>query len=196
MKAKIKKKRLVKVVRSVSRSVSSIFQGLKRLKRRHPPEPMPAHFPAELRKYWYQRYRLWERYDQGEGIRMDEESWYSVTPENIARHIAERCRCDLVVDGFCGVGGNSIQFALTCERVIAIDIDPEKIRLARHNARVYGVEERIEFIVGDFFSLIPSLHGADVIFLSPPWGGPEYLSEDIYDIQGSVHQSHLPYQHA
>ena len=186
MKAKIKKKRLVKVVRSVSRSVSSIFQGLKRLKRRHPPEPMPAHFPAELRKYWYQRYRLWERYDQGEGIRMDEESWYSVTPENIARHIAERCRCDLVVDGFCGVGGNSIQFALTCERVIAIDIDPEKIRLARHNARVYGVEERIEFIVGDFFSLIPSLHGADVIFLSPPWGGPEYLSEDIYDIQESV----------
>ena len=88
-----------------------------------------------------------------------------------------------MVDGFCGVGGNSIQFALTCERVIAIDIDPEKIRLARHNARVYGVEERIEFIVGDFFKLIPSLRGADVIFLSPPWGGPEYLSEDVFDIQ-------------
>ena len=79
---------------------------------------------------------------------------------------------------------NLLQFALTCERVIAIDIDPEKIRLARHNARVYGVEERIEFIVGDFFSIVPSLHGADVIFLSPPWGGPQYLSEDIYDIQG------------
>jgi trimethylguanosine synthase len=40
---------------------------------------------------------------------MDEESWYSVTPEHIARHIAERCRCDLIVDGFCGVGGNAIQ---------------------------------------------------------------------------------------
>ena len=91
MKAKIKKKRLVKVVRSVSRSVSSIFQGLKRVKRRRPPTPMPSHFPAALRKYWFQRYRLWERYDEGEGIRMDEESWYSVTPENIARHIAQRC---------------------------------------------------------------------------------------------------------
>ena len=84
--------------------------------------------------YRFQRYRLWERYDEGEGIRMDEESWYSVTPENIAHHIAERCRCDLIVDGFCGVGGNSIQFARTCERVIAIDIDPEKIRLARDDA--------------------------------------------------------------
>jgi len=32
-----------------------------------------------------------------------------VTPEKIAEHIANRCRCDLIVDGFCGVGGNSIQ---------------------------------------------------------------------------------------
>ena len=54
MKAKTKKKRLLNVVRSVSRSVSSCFQGLKRVKRRHPPTPMPAHFPAALRKYWYQ----------------------------------------------------------------------------------------------------------------------------------------------
>ena len=40
-------------------------------------------------------------------------------------------RCDVIVDGFCGVGGNAIQFAFTCERVIAIDIDPRKIELAR-----------------------------------------------------------------
>jgi hypothetical protein len=42
------------------------------------------------------------------------ESWCSVTPERIAEHIAERCRCDIVVDAFCGAGGNSIQFAFTC----------------------------------------------------------------------------------
>lgn len=44
------------------------------------------------------------------------ESWFSVTPEKVAAHAAERCRCDLIVDGFCGVGGNAIQFAQTCER--------------------------------------------------------------------------------
>ena len=38
------------------------------------------------------------------------------------------------------IGGNAIQFALTCERVIAIDIDPEKIAMARHNAAIYGVQ--------------------------------------------------------
>jgi hypothetical protein len=44
------------------------------------------------------------------------DSWFSVTPERIARHIADRCRCDLIVDAFCGAGGNSIQFAFKCER--------------------------------------------------------------------------------
>lgn len=38
--------------------------------------------------------------------------------------------------------------------VIAIDIDPAKIELAKHNASVYGVADRIEFIVGDFFDVI------------------------------------------
>ena len=61
------------------------------------------------------------------------------------------------MDGFCGVGGNAIQFAFTCERVIAIDIDPTKIELARHNAAVYGVADRIEFIVGDFFKVLPTI---------------------------------------
>lgn len=46
------------------------------------------------------------------------EGWFSVTPEKIAEHIAERCRCDVIVDAFCGVGGNAIQFAFTCERGI------------------------------------------------------------------------------
>jgi len=44
------------------------------------------------------------------------EGWFSVTPEKIARHIAKRCRCDVIVDAFCGVGGNTIQFAFTCQR--------------------------------------------------------------------------------
>ena len=44
------------------------------------------------------------------------EGWFSVTPEKIAEHIAERCRCDTIIDAFCGVGGNTIQFAFTCER--------------------------------------------------------------------------------
>lgn len=92
----------------------------------------------------------------------------------------------MIVDGFCGVGGNTIQFALTCHKVIAIDIDPQKIEAAKHNAKIYGVEDRIEFIVGDFFAVIPNLTTADVIFLSPPWGGPQYIQENVFDIQKMI----------
>lgn len=95
--------------------------------------PEEFHNDAELLKYWLQRYRLFSKFD--EGIVLDRgrrivlnyfnrllfdsfqiEGWFSVTPEKIARHIAKRCRCDVIVDAFCGVGGNTIQFAFTCER--------------------------------------------------------------------------------
>lgn len=46
---------------------------------------------------------------------------------------------------------------------------------------LYGVADRIEFIVGDFLQLSRSLSG-DVVFLSPPWGGPNYLEAETFDI--------------
>ncbi|XP_058555588.1 trimethylguanosine synthase isoform X2 [Neofelis nebulosa] len=138
----------------------------------------------ELAKYWAQRYRLFSRFD--DGIKLDREGWFSVTPEKIAEHIAGRVsqsfKCDIVVDAFCGVGGNTIQFALTGKTVIAIDIDPVKIDLARNNAEVYGIADKIEFICGDFLLLASHLK-ADVVFLSPPWGGPDYATAETFDIR-------------
>ncbi|KFB41356.1 hypothetical protein ZHAS_00008936 [Anopheles sinensis] len=136
-----------------------------------------------LLKYWYKRFSLFALFDSG--IRLDRESWFSVTPEKVAAHTAERCRADVIVDAFCGCGGNTIQFAFTCQRVIAIDIDPRKIEMAKHNAAVYGVADRIEFIIGDFMQLVDKLR-ADTIFLSPPWGGPSYLKDEVYDLEQSL----------
>lgn len=130
-----------------------------------------------------QRRRYFSLYDKG--CLLDRVGWYSITPELIANQIAERCRCDTIVDAFCGVGGNAIAFAQTCERVIAIDNDETRLRLARHNAAIYGVADRIEFVLGDFVRFAETLVGrggtrqggrvVDVVFLSPPWGGPSYL---------------------
>ncbi len=41
--------------------------------------------------------------------------------------------------------------------VIAIDIDPAKVALAKANATVYGVADRIDFIVADFFAISGAL---------------------------------------
>lgn len=141
---------------------------------------MVGEMSTDITKYWCQRYQLFSRFD--EGIKLDEEGWFSVTPEVIAKHHAARCGIGTIIDCFTGVGGNAIQFSEKCHHVIAIDIDPKKIDYAQHNARIYGVADNIDFIVGDFFQLAPSLK-ADVVFLSPPWGGPDYLKVESFDIQ-------------
>ncbi|KAK1554810.1 hypothetical protein Q3G72_017620 [Acer saccharum] len=141
---------------------------------------MVEEFPAKICKYWCQRYLLFSRFD--DGIRMDEEGWFSVTPESLARHHAVKCGDGIIVDCFTGVGGNAIQFAQRSKHVIAIDIDPKKIDYAYHNATIYGVVDRIDFMKGDFFNLARTLK-ADTVFLSPPWGGPDYVKVKTYDIQ-------------
>lgn len=75
--------------------------------------------------------------------------------------------------------------------VLAIDINAERLNLAQHNARVYNVADKIEFIQGDFLQLAPRLRG-DVVFLSPPWGGPEYLSADVFDIKTMMEPDGYP----
>ncbi|KAJ7460665.1 Tgs1 protein [Mycena latifolia] len=143
--------------------------------------------PDHLKKYFAQRTRFLSLYSSPPGCLLDEEGWYSITPELVADRIAERCRCDTILDAFCGVGGNAIAFAKTCERVIALDISPTRLALARHNAQIYGVADRIEFILTDYISFANSYlsirsatspRKIDVVFLSPPWGGPGYLSGD------------------
>ncbi|KAK1302008.1 hypothetical protein QJS10_CPB12g01690 [Acorus calamus] len=67
-------------------------------------------------KYWCQRYSLFSRFD--DGVKMDEEGWFSVTPESIARHHASRCGSGTVIDCFSGVGGNAIQFAKKCQLIL------------------------------------------------------------------------------
>jgi trimethylguanosine synthase len=62
-----------------------------------------------------------------------------------------------------------------------IDINSNKIRTARHNARIYVVEYKIEFINGNFLEIAPTLE-TNVVFLSPPWGGPDYKKNKGFDM--------------
>ena len=142
-------------------------------------------------KYYAQRYRLFSRYD--DGVRLDAVGWYSVTPEAIARHIAARIAGSLgrpftVVDAFAGLGGNTIAFALQplCERVVAVELDVQRLQLCRHNAAVYGVSDKCEWVQGDWLQVRQQLRqqqrSVDVVFLAPPWGGVQYGERDVYGL--------------
>jgi len=134
---------------------------------------------------------LFSEYDKG--IRMDPVGWYSVCPESLAEHIAERFYQTLgpnalVLDGMGGVGGNAIQFAKKFPVTFCVDLSMERLILAKHNASVYGVEKKIEFIRADFTNLVPHWRTIDAINLSPPWGGPKYARQD-FDIDTDMEPS-------
>lgn len=57
------------------------------------------------------------------------------------------------MDPFCGAGGNIIQLAKRYDKAIEVDIDEEKLKIAKNNAEIYAVNEKIEFVYGDFFDL-------------------------------------------
>lgn len=81
--------------------------------------------------------------------------------------------------------------------VIAVDLDPIKIKCARRNARIYGVGDRIEFICSDFLNVARALRSGsvDAVYLSPPWGGPSYQKRkvSIYCQRKSTGTKHLPF---
>lgn len=140
-------------------------------------------FSPELSKFYARRHALFWRYE--EGIRLDATAWFSVTPEAVARAHARMCTSPhgLVIDAFAGSGADAIALTRTSARVLAIDIDPSRLAIARHNAAVYGVEHRIDFVCADFYELAAGALRADAVFLSPPWGGPEYLSQPEFDVE-------------
>lgn len=108
------------ITQEQSEVVSSIVVTTKREKKKKRKTKFATILPPEiindksLLKYWYKRFSLFSKFDQG--IKLDKESWFSVTPEKVAIHTAERLKCDIIVDAFCGCGGNSIQFAMTCKK--------------------------------------------------------------------------------
>lgn len=180
--------------------------------------------PWDLQKYWRQAYSMFSRYD--DGIWMTDQAWYEVTHESIAQyvlqilhdpssnfgskiaeHISNTAPEDksIIIDPFCGVGGNSIAFALSgrWQRVYAIEKDEATLACAKHNAEIYGVADQITWFCGDCFEVLglkePGESGTDdglwqlkavmgaygVIFASPPWGGKRTTSCPICEFLNS-----------
>lgn len=90
---------------------------------------------------------------------------------------------------FAGAGGNVIAFALSnrWSKIIAIEKEPSVIACAQHNAAIYEVFDRITWISADSFSYLKSNASSidpskTVIFASPPWGGPGYTADTVFNL--------------
>ncbi|HEX7481736.1 MAG TPA: methyltransferase domain-containing protein [Polyangiales bacterium] len=116
------------------------------------------------------------------GVRLDAEARYSLTPEALAFTLGEHAAGRRVLDCGCGAGGNAIGFARAGCEVVAVERDAARLSLARHNAAVYGVSERIRFVHGDALAVAAD-EPADVLFVDPPWGkGYDHVRTTVADL--------------
>ena len=67
----------------------------------------------------------------------------------------------------------SIAFARHGKTVTAIEIDADRVEMAEHNARLYGIADKIEFRTQDItqaetLNTLP--REIDTLWIDPPWG--------------------------
>jgi release factor glutamine methyltransferase len=74
---------------------------------------------------------------------------------------------DRVLDMGTGCGVNAILAASKSNEVVAVDINPEAVKVAQQNAKVNAVEQKIVFRMSDVFSKVEGKF--DLIIFDPPF---------------------------
>jgi 16S rRNA G966 N2-methylase RsmD len=137
-------------------------------------------------------------YLKRKNIQLDETALYSVTDgktadiqSNIIDYICGSSNIS-VIDGTACVGGNTISFAKRFKEVHAIEICKERAKMLTNNIHTCSLKNVSVYNASflDIFDTSSVLYTKlyerrktyDVIFLDPPWGGPEYKKEEYLDL--------------
>lgn len=89
----------------------------------------------------------------------------------VAAHRAARFAGQRVADLTCGIGGDALALAATAARLWALDRDPGRLRLARHNLAVHGLDAG--FVVADALASPLAFGSYDAVFADPGRRGAE-----------------------
>lgn len=114
-------------------------------------------------------------------LRLDDEAYYSTTDQLTANKIARALArivppSATITDATACIGGATYAFANTFRHVNAIELDHSRFMHLCHNINgVLKTNGKVTCIHGDAIVLCPQLQ-QDLVFLDPPWGGPEYKS--------------------
>ena len=118
-------------------------------------------------------------------IQMDEEAFYSVTDQYTADRISKDLLNVLpdiktITDATACIGGNTYSFSKFFPVVQAIELDTERFQYLQHNLNILETQNVISYC-GDLMMVCLQLY-QDLIFVDPPWGGPDYKSKPSVDL--------------
>lgn len=130
-------------------------------------ERLRRFFPAEMCRAGLALVELQRRgakkFTRAKEMFFDREGLEMATREEVARYRAWRLReCGKIMDLCCGIGGDLLALGQEAE-LLAVDADRRRLEMARHNSRVYELQQ-VRFIAADVQSLRISV---DAVFVDP-----------------------------
>jgi 16S rRNA G966 N2-methylase RsmD len=81
----------------------------------------------------------------------------------------------IITDAMACIGGDTLSFAKEFKSVNAIELDKTRFEYLKHNMSLFNCTN-ITFFNDDYLKLINTIK-QDVIYIDPPWGGPDYKTK-------------------
>jgi len=119
-------------------------------------------------------------------LKMTPEGEYSITKRADGKKIIQKMisvmgsvkRKD-ITDLTGNVGGDTIMFGLNFGHVYSIEMNKDNFDALKHNVKTYKLKN-VKLYHGD--STVIFNWKTDVLYLDPPWGGPDYKTKENMDL--------------
>lgn len=140
----------------------------------------PARFRDRLRQQWRQ---LQDLANYGEGWAYTLPGLLALKPVDHFTRVAEALPDSVttIADPFCGIGGSAIGLAKGGRRVLASDLSPTMVRLARQNAATFLVADRVSVTRQDARRVVANPQ-ADAIHLDAPWTTVDVNGDGVFQM--------------
>lgn len=119
-------------------------------------------------------------------LKMTPEGEYSITKrkdgEVLLAHMKSMIKgikTKSITDLTGNVGGDTILFGIHFKDVKSIEMNPENFEALKNNVEVFGLKN-VDVMQGDSTKVY--VWKTDVLYLDPPWGGPEYKTKKELDL--------------
>lgn len=147
-------------------------------------KPKPKHFTGgsiQLSKMFPNKPGL--DYDK---LKITPEGEYSITKSHDSQKIVENMKklagtlkTKTIADLTGNVGGDTIRFGMNFKKVDSYELNKDNFDVLKHNVDTYKLKN-ISLHHGDSTELFK--HKVDVLYMDPPWGGPEYKEKESLDL--------------
>lgn len=119
-------------------------------------------------------------------LKTTEEGRYSITRRrdavrilNVIRSVVGKLDDKTVTDATACIGGDTINFGLNCRHVHSIELKKENYDALVNNVNVYNLTN-VETINDNCLTIFN--WKTDILFIDPPWGGPDYKTQKDVDL--------------